>query len=91
MDMGTTRVASTKELAREVQAQGAEYVDAPVSGGQVGAEQGTLSIMAGATEEAFATVKPVLEAMGKNVTRIGDIGAGQVAKVCARHVDGCLC
>jgi len=88
MDMGTTRVASTKELAREVQAQGAEYVDAPVSGGQVGAEQGTLSIMAGATEEAFATVKPVLEAMGKNVTRIGDIGAGQVAKAANQIIVG---
>ncbi len=80
IDMGTTKVRETREWAKEVVAAGCTYVDAPVSGGQVGAEQGSLSIMAGCTVDALERVRPVFEVLGGNITHIGDIGAGQVAK-----------
>jgi 3-hydroxyisobutyrate dehydrogenase-like beta-hydroxyacid dehydrogenase len=80
IDMGTTKVRETRDWAGEVAAAGATYIDAPVSGGQVGAEQGSLSIMAGCSAEALERVRPVFEVLGRTITHIGDIGAGQVAK-----------
>ena len=80
IDMGTTKVRETREWAGEVAAAGCTYIDAPVSGGQVGAEQASLSIMAGCTQEALEHVRPVFEVLGRNITHIGDVGAGQVAK-----------
>jgi len=88
VDMGTTRVAAIRELARSVNASGAELVDAPVSGGQVGAERGTLSIMVGSTEATFEHLLPVWRALGQTVTRVGDVGAGQVAKACNQVIVG---
>jgi 2-hydroxy-3-oxopropionate reductase len=64
-----------------VSALGAEYVDAPVSGGDVGAREATLTIMAGASDAAFARVRPLLALMGRNVTHVGPVGAGQTTKV----------
>ena len=85
IDMGTTAVSATRALAAKVRAAGAEYVDAPVSGGQVGAEAGSLSIMAGGSDEAFARAEPIFRVLGDRVTHVGDVGAGQVAK-CANQV-----
>jgi len=81
VDMSSVSPIGTKELASRVSALGCEYVDAPVSGGDVGARNATLTIMVGATEAGFARVKPLLELLGKNVTHVGPNGAGQTAKV----------
>jgi 2-hydroxy-3-oxopropionate reductase len=81
VDMSSISPLATKELARRVNALGAEYVDAPVSGGDVGARNATLTIMAGASEAGFARVRPLLDLLGKNVTHVGPNGAGQTAKV----------
>ena len=86
VDMGTTKVRETRQWAEEVGATGATYVDAPVSGGQVGAEQGSLSIMAGCSADALERVRPVFEVLGRNITHIGDIGAGQVAKTANQSI-----
>jgi 3-hydroxyisobutyrate dehydrogenase-like beta-hydroxyacid dehydrogenase len=80
IDMGTTKVRETRKWAGEVGDTGCTYIDAPVSGGQVGAEQASLSIMAGCTAEELERVRPIFEVLGRNITHIGDIGAGQVAK-----------
>lgn len=80
IDMGTTKVRETRKWAGEVGDAGCTYIDAPVSGGQVGAEQASLSIMAGCTAEELERVRPIFEVLGRNITHIGDIGAGQVAK-----------
>jgi 3-hydroxyisobutyrate dehydrogenase and related beta-hydroxyacid dehydrogenases len=82
VDMGTISATATREMAERLAPSGITLVDAPVSGGTVGAEQGTLTIMVGATEEIFEKIRPVLTAMGRSVTRIGGCGAGQVAKSC---------
>ncbi|MGI8601801.1 MAG: NAD(P)-dependent oxidoreductase [Verrucomicrobiales bacterium] len=76
IDFGTTGVPATKEFAKRV-----SWVDAPVSGGQVGAEAGTLTIMAGGTKEAFERALPILEAVGERITHLGLSGSGQVAKL----------
>nr|WP_281396721.1 NAD(P)-dependent oxidoreductase [Roseospira visakhapatnamensis] len=88
IDMGTTAVATTRALAARVAGAGADYVDAPVSGGQVGAEQATLSIMAGGTEAAIARARPVFQVLGTRLTHVGDVGAGQVAKAANQVVVG---
>jgi 2-hydroxy-3-oxopropionate reductase len=82
VDMSTISPVVARELAAEAAAQGATLLDAPVSGGQAGALQGSLSIMVGGDAAAFAQVRPVLAAMGKTILHIGDSGAGQVAKAC---------
>jgi 2-hydroxy-3-oxopropionate reductase len=76
IDFGTTSVPATKDFARRV-----TWIDAPVSGGQVGAEAATLTIMAGGTEAAFQRALPVLQAVGSRVTHLGPSGAGQVTKL----------
>jgi 2-hydroxy-3-oxopropionate reductase len=81
IDMSSISPIETKAFAAKIRALGADYVDAPVSGGQVGAKAATLSIMVGAAEATFARVKPLFELMGKNITLVGDVGAGQTAKV----------
>ena len=82
VDMGTISAIATRDMAKRLAPFGITLVDAPVSGGTIGAEQGTLTIMVGATEAVFTIIKPVLAAMGKSITRIGECGAGQVAKSC---------
>ncbi|HXZ07990.1 MAG TPA: 2-hydroxy-3-oxopropionate reductase [Paraburkholderia sp.] len=81
VDMSSISPMATRDFAARVQKQGAEYLDAPVSGGEVGAKAGSLTIMVGGKQASFDTVKPLFDMMGKNVTLIGDVGAGQVCKV----------
>ncbi len=82
VDMSTISPVVTRELAEQAGEHGASMLDAPVSGGDVGAQQGTLSIMAGGSEEDFARAKPLFEVMGKTITHVGPVGAGQTAKAC---------
>lgn len=88
VDMSTISPTATKSMADELRARGVEMLDAPVSGGDVGAINGTLSIMVGGKPEVFARVKPLFEAMGKNIVHVGENGAGQVAKACNQIVVG---
>jgi 2-hydroxy-3-oxopropionate reductase len=81
VDMSSISPMATKDFARRIVELGCEYLDAPVSGGEVGAKQGTLTIMVGGPEGAFARVKPLFDLMGKNITLIGKNGDGQTAKV----------
>ena len=82
VDMSTISATATRAMAKRLEAHGMELVDAPVSGGTIGAANGTLTIMVGSRQETFDKIKPILEAMGKAITRIGDSGAGQIAKSC---------
>jgi 2-hydroxy-3-oxopropionate reductase len=81
VDMSSIDPIATKEIARKINAAGADYLDAPVSGGEVGAKAASLTIMVGGEESVFERVKPLFELMGKNITLIGDNGAGQTCKV----------
>ena len=81
VDMSSISPIETKVFAQRINALGCEYLDAPVSGGQLGAKGATLTIMVGGSEATFAKVKPVFELMGKNITLVGGNGAGQVTKV----------
>ena len=82
VDMSSISPIETKVFAERIRKTGADYVDAPVSGGEVGARNAALTIMVGASEATFAKVKPLFELMGKNITLVGDVGAGQICKVC---------
>ncbi|HKA41248.1 MAG TPA: 2-hydroxy-3-oxopropionate reductase [Burkholderiales bacterium] len=82
VDMSSISPIETKKFAKRLNELGCEYVDAPVSGGEVGAKNAALTIMAGATQAAFDRVKPVFELMGKNITLVGGNGDGQTCKVC---------
>jgi len=86
VDMSTISPTATRHMARKLRDHGIEMLDAPVSGGEVGAINATLSIMVGGKPEVFERVKPVFEAMGKNIVLVGDNGAGQVAKACNQIV-----
>ncbi|KAA5605341.1 NAD(P)-dependent oxidoreductase [Roseospira marina] len=88
LDMGTTAVAATRALAATVEAAGGAWVDAPVSGGQVGAEQATLTVMVGGADDDVARARPVLEVLGGRVTHCGDVGAGQVTKAANQVIVG---
>lgn len=88
IDMGTTAVDATHRLAREVEAAGGVYVDAPVSGGQVGAVEAALTIMCGGAPEAFERARPLFEAMGQQITHVGETGSGQVAKAANQVIVG---
>ncbi len=81
IDMSSISPIETKEFAKRINELGCEYVDAPVSGGEVGAKAGTLTIMVGGSEEAFEKVTPIFELMGKNITHVGGNGDGQTCKV----------
>ncbi|MDP3715542.1 MAG: NAD(P)-dependent oxidoreductase, partial [Burkholderiales bacterium] len=82
VDMETISPAVARAVAQQLATSGIDMLDAPVSGGPMGAEQATLSIMAGGKVEVFERVKPLFECMGKTVTRVGDSGAGQITKAC---------
>lgn len=88
IDMGTTEATRTRELAVEIENAGGVYVDAPVSGGTIGAENATLSIMAGGSDDAIERARPVLNALGQSVTHVGPIGTGQVAKAANQVIVG---
>jgi 2-hydroxy-3-oxopropionate reductase len=88
MDMSTIDPAVSRELAEEARARGAQMLDAPVSGGDVGAQQGTLSIMVGGDAADFERARPVLQAMGRTIVHVGPHGAGQVVKACNQIVVG---
>jgi 2-hydroxy-3-oxopropionate reductase len=81
IDMSSISPLATKTYAARIRELGADYLDAPVSGGDVGARNATLTIMVGGSEEAFARAKPLFELMGKNVTLVGANGDGQTTKV----------
>jgi 2-hydroxy-3-oxopropionate reductase len=81
VDMSSISPLATKEFAKKIEALGADYLDAPVSGGEVGAKAASLTIMVGGPERAFNTMKPVFDKMGKNVTLVGGNGDGQTTKV----------
>ena len=81
VDMSSISPIATKEFAAKIRSLGGDYIDAPVSGGEVGAKNATLTIMVGGDEKVFDRVKPVFELMGKNITLVGENGAGQTTKV----------
>lgn len=81
IDMSSISPIETKVFAAKINALGCDYLDAPVSGGEVGAKGASLTIMVGGTEAAFETAKPVFELMGKNITLVGGNGVGQTTKV----------
>lgn len=81
VDMSSISPIETKEFARRINDLGCDYLDAPVSGGEVGAKAASLTIMVGGPEAAFARVKPLFELLGKNITHVGANGDGQTTKV----------
>ena len=81
VDMSSISPMATKDFAARIQALGGDYLDAPVSGGEVGAKAASLTIMAGGSEAAFARALPLLQAMGRNITHVGGSGDGQTTKV----------
>ncbi len=81
VDMSSISPLATKDFAKKIKEMGGDYLDAPVSGGEVGAKNATLSIMVGGAEATFERVKPFLALMGKNITHVGGNGDGQTAKV----------
>jgi 2-hydroxy-3-oxopropionate reductase len=81
VDMSSISPIETKSFAKKINALGCEYVDAPVSGGEVGAKNAALTIMVGGSQAAFDKVKPVFDLMGKNITLVGGNGDGQTCKV----------
>ncbi len=86
VDMSTISPVVTGELAATAAAQGVGYVDAPVSGGDVGAREARLSIMAGGSAEDFARARPLFERLGTTIAHVGPVGAGQVVKACNQVV-----
>jgi len=81
VDMSSISPLETQQFAARFNQLGCDYVDAPVSGGDVGAQNATLTIMAGASAAVFEKIKPIFELMGKHVTRVGENGAGQICKI----------
>lgn len=88
IDMSTTDVARTQGFADRLRARGAEWMDAPVSGGTTAAEDGTLSIMVGGSDGGFARAEPVFRALGARITHVGAVGAGQIAKTANQMIVG---
>lgn len=86
IDMSTIAPGTARNVYETLKAKDVESLDAPVSGGEVGAKGGTLSIMVGGTEAAFKRARPIFEVMGKNIVLIGEAGAGQVTKACNQIV-----
>lgn len=80
VDNSTIKPATARQIAKELGEKGVQCLDAPVSGGDIGARDGTLAIMVGGPAEALQKVYPIFEAMGKTITHVGDVGAGQIAK-----------
>ena len=88
VDMSTMNPIAARQIAAELQALGIDFLDAPVSGGEVGAIAGTLSIMAGGSPDVFLKVKPLFECMGKSAIHLGESGAGQAAKAANQIITG---
>ena len=88
VDMSTIAPKAARDIHARLAERGVRFVDAPVSGGEVGAIAGTLSIMAGGAAEAFAVAEPAFACMGKNIVHVGGPGAGQVAKACNQIMTG---
>jgi 2-hydroxy-3-oxopropionate reductase len=86
VDMSTSSPALARDLASAARSRSVGMLDAPVSGGDVGAEEGTLSIMVGGEDEDFERAKPLFDVMGETVVRVGEAGAGQVTKACNQIV-----
>lgn len=80
IDMSTISPIAARELARQAEARGCDFLDAPVSGGDIGAQNATLSIMVGGKESAFNRALPIFQVLGKTILHIGDSGAGQITK-----------
>ena len=81
VDMSSISPIETQDFAKRIEATGADWLDAPVSGGEVGAKAASLTIMVGGKDEVFARLQPLLALMGKNITHVGPAGAGQITKV----------
>lgn len=88
IDMSSISPVATKDFAARIEALGSDYLDAPVSGGEVGARNGALTIMVGGKSEVFERAKPLFEKMGKNITLVGGVGDGQTAKVANQIIVG---
>ncbi|RDE50343.1 MAG: 2-hydroxy-3-oxopropionate reductase [Candidatus Accumulibacter meliphilus] len=88
VDMSTIRPAAARDIGARLREQAVDFLDAPVSGGEVGAIAGSLSIMVGGSVAAFETARPAFECMGKNIVHVGDAGAGQVAKAANQIITG---
>jgi 2-hydroxy-3-oxopropionate reductase len=88
IDMSTIAPSTSRKVYGVMNSKGVESLDAPVSGGEVGAKEATLSIMVGGTKEAFQRALPIFQVMGKNIVHMGEPGAGQVTKACNQIVVG---
>jgi 2-hydroxy-3-oxopropionate reductase len=88
VDMSSISPLATKEFARRINQLGCDYLDAPVSGGEVGAKAASLTIMVGGAAAAFEKVNPILQLMGKNITLVGGVGDGQTCKVANQMIVG---
>jgi 2-hydroxy-3-oxopropionate reductase len=88
IDMSSISPVATKDFARRIAEKGADYLDAPVSGGEVGAKAASLTIMVGGSEASFERARPLFELMGKNITLVGGVGDGQTAKVANQIIVG---
>jgi 2-hydroxy-3-oxopropionate reductase len=88
IDMSSISPVATKVFARRIEALGCDYLDAPVSGGEVGAKAASLTIMVGGQQHVFERARPLFEKMGKNITLIGGVGDGQTAKVANQIIVG---
>ena len=88
VDMGTTAVMPTREFARRLAHNGIDFIDAPVSGGEIGAIDATLTIMAGGDDDAIDRAGPLFSVLGRNFTHVGAVGAGQVAKAANQMIVG---
>jgi 3-hydroxyisobutyrate dehydrogenase-like beta-hydroxyacid dehydrogenase len=88
IDMGTTKVTATRTFAKDVETASGQYIDAPVSGGTIGAEGGSLTIMAGGGGDALKRAKPIFEVLGRKTTHVGPVGTGQVAKTANQVIVG---
>lgn len=82
VDNSTIKPATARAIATKLGEKGVRCLDAPVSGGDIGAQQGTLAIMVGGPTDALEKVMPIFEVIGKKITHVGDTGAGQIAKAC---------
>jgi 2-hydroxy-3-oxopropionate reductase len=88
IDMGTTAALPTRDFAGRLQRAGADYIDAPVSGGEIGAIDATLTIMAGGNDAAITRARPIFDVLGGAFTHVGEVGAGQVAKAANQIIVG---
>jgi 3-hydroxyisobutyrate dehydrogenase len=89
IDFSSIDPQATRELANKVAEKSCHWLDTPVSGGVAGAEQGTLAIMAGGSEKVLDSVRPILEPLSARITRMGDVGSGQVTKICNQMIVSC--